>query len=60
MSNIVNIRLPLQMLDELDRLSRRLGITRSDCILNAIELHAQILANAAPPARGEHDARKCR
>jgi hypothetical protein len=53
MSNLVTIRFPYQMLEELDRLSRCLGITRTDCILNAIQLHAQILATAAAAPQGE-------
>jgi hypothetical protein len=31
------------MLSALEALAQRLGISRSDCILNAIQLHASIL-----------------
>jgi len=43
MSKIVNLRIPAQMLSALEALAQRLGISRSDCILNAIQLHASIL-----------------
>lgn len=43
MSKIVNLRIPDRMLSTLDCLAYRLGISRSDCILNAIQLHASIL-----------------
>jgi hypothetical protein len=50
----VNIRIPAAELFELDSLAERLGISRTDVILNAIMLQNEILS-AAPQAKGVSD-----
>ena len=51
MTKIINFRIPNHMLDGLEALASRLGISRTDCILNAIQLHAEVLNPQPKPKR---------
>ena len=48
---IVNVRISDRMLEDLDALTRRLNITRTEAILNAITLQNEILSTRPKPQR---------
>jgi hypothetical protein len=48
---IINIRISDQMLSDLNALTKRLNITRTEAILNAITLQNQLLSTPPKPQR---------
>ena len=48
---IINVRISDRMLEDLDALTTRLNITRTEAILNAITLQNQMLSTPPKPQR---------